>query len=119
MTVFHNIAPLVRYVMGTFLISLAFSHSLKSYSFYVELTCQLLSVGRVHFQLYECWLVFSHFCPNSNSTSWKQIAKILMRCLIWICTFCLCPTKRTLAYMGSVRYNECIPKVGEYIVFFY
>ena len=42
-----------------------------------------------------------HFYSNLNRTFYKQLAETLIRRhilwrLIWVCTVCLCPTKRTL-----------------------
>ena len=41
----------------------------------------------------------------SNRTFRKQTMEILirhcvLRCLVWVCTVCLCPTKRTLGLYG-------------------
>ena len=48
---------------------------------------------------------FSFFYPNFDRTFYKQIEKILsrhhiMRCLIWVCTVCLCSIKSTLGLYG-------------------
>ena len=48
---------------------------------------------------------FLHFSSNFNRTFYKQIVETLVRRrvlwrLIWICTVCLCPTKRTLGLYG-------------------
>ena len=46
------------------------------------------------------------FSLNFNRGFCKQTVKflIIMRCLIWICTVCLCPTKRTLGLYGITCY---------------
>ena len=46
-----------------------------------------------------------HFFPNFNKPFCKQTVKILIRhciirCLIWICTVCLCPIKRMPGLYG-------------------
>ena len=55
------------------------------------------------------WVVwwYLHFYSNFIRTFCKQtlvtlIRRCILRRLIWVCTFCLCPTKRThyKAYMG-------------------
>ena len=51
-----------------------------------------------------------HFYYYFNKTFCKQTVKILirhriMRCLIWVCTVCLCPIKRTLGIYGL---KQCV-----------
>ena len=46
-----------------------------------------------------------HFYSNSNIRFCEQtvetlIRRRIMRCLIWVCAVCLCPTKRTLGLYG-------------------
>ena len=46
-----------------------------------------------------------HFYSNFVRTFWKQTVETLvrrrvLRRLIWVCTVCLCPTKKTLGLYG-------------------
>ena len=53
------------------------------------------------------------FDSNSNRTFCKQtVENLIRRCnlwrLVWFCTVCLCPTKRTLGWNGLIQTNKQI-----------
>ena len=59
-----------------------------------------------------CWMVFFHFHSNFNRTFCKQIVetligrRVLWR-LIWVCTICLCLTKKTFGLYGYTDSMLC------------
>ena len=67
-----------------------------------SLRCLLSGKLRTHFQLYGVFVCC--FFPLIFISYYKQTEKILirhrmMRCLIWVCTICICPIKRTLCFI--------------------
>ena len=62
----------------------------------------------LYFKFYGCWMVFFIFLSNSYRPFCEQTVEIMIRRrrtrrLIWVCTVCLCPTKRTLGLYGLKR----------------
>ena len=87
-----------------------FNH-LYSYAFSYKLT----HLSRMEFPILTNWTsLFSfqglfgckfHFYSNLNRTFCKVTVQTLIRRhslghLVWVCTFCMCPTKRTLGLYG-------------------
>ena len=65
----------------------------------------LLSIGQVHFRFKGCWVVFFIFIQILKRALCKKTVEALIRRgilwhLIWVCTVCLCPIKRTLGLYG-------------------
>ena len=65
----------------------------------------LLSIGSTHFCFRGYWVVLFYFYSNLNLTFYKQTVKTLikqraMRCLIWVFSVSLGPTKRTICLYG-------------------
>ena len=60
----------------------------------------LLSIGPVQFRCKVCWVVFFIFIQISTEYSVSKQLRPCTRCLIWVCTVCLCPTKKTLGLCG-------------------
>ena len=60
----------------------------------------LLSIGPVHFRFKGCWVDFFIFIQilieQYVSKQWRLIRRRVVRRLVWVCTVCLRPTKRTL-----------------------
>ena len=56
-----------------------------------------------------------HFYSNFNKILCKQTVKTLIRrhilCLIWVCTVCICPTKRTLGLYGLIKSDKLEDKL--------
>ena len=66
-----------------------------------------LSIRPVHIRFKGCWMEFFHFYSNLDRTICKQtvetlIGRRVMRRLVWVCTVCLRPTKRTLGLYGLI-----------------
>ena len=70
----------------------------------------LLSIGPVHIRFKGCWMVFFIF---SQILIVKSLNKQWMRRLIWVCTVCLCPTKRTLGLNGLIKDERWFAPVPE------
>ena len=53
-----------------------------------------------------CWIVFYIFIQISIEHSVSKQQRPILRCLIWVCTVFLCPTKRTLGLYGLIITNN-------------
>ena len=74
---------------------------------YAEWNFPSLSIGPVHFQFKGCRIVVFLFYSNFNRTFCTQtvetqIRRRVLRRLIWVCAFCIFPTKRTLGFWGKL-----------------
>ena len=50
-----------------------------------------------------------YFYSSFNITLCKQTVETLIRRLVWVCTFCICPTKRTLGVYGLITWFKEMP----------
>ena len=71
------------------------------------------SIGPVYFCFKGCWVVFFIFLKKIIRIFCKQTVETLIRChilchLIWVCTVCLCPAKRTPAVYGLMIYVHLV-----------
>ena len=68
---------------------------------------------RYHFCLKGCWVVSNFNRTFSKKTVETLIRRRVLQCLVWVCTVCLCSTKRTLGLYG-LKYPKHVNNFYKY-----